>query len=98
MIRAEIDRDDLIGVCPMNWCPGERPFDDLDDVIGREETNQHAKAERDNAFNQHPAEILKVLEKSFDRSAFGLFAKTPGILLASHAGNSNSSFRRVRSL
>ena len=81
----------------MNFGARQRPFDDLHDVISGDEAEQHRDRERDQALDEHPAEIFEMFEERFDRAAFGLVGAFR-FVVAGHAQNTPSDFGRIGNL
>ena len=51
----------------------ERAFKDRDDLVARQQADQHPQGQGDEALDEHPAQVFEMLEKRFYRSALFLF-------------------------
>src|SRR3954466_6151573 len=69
LIRAEINRDHLVRARMSDFGSLQRPFQNPNDVIGADQTDQDAYAQGGNTLDKDPAEVLKMLEKRFYRAA-----------------------------
>ena len=92
-LRAKENGDDLVGARIGD--PGliQRPFEDADDVVAREQADQHGDAQRRPALDEHPAKVFEVLEKGFYRPALFLlwFVKAFRYGFISHGRNRSAN-------
>ena len=63
LIRAENESEDLVGSRIGDFGLLERPFEDEDHVVSRNQTHEHRHGQSDHAFDEHPAKVLEMLQK-----------------------------------
>src|SRR5690242_10423185 len=73
MFGTESDADHLVGAGIFDMRLFERTHQDGNHVVAGEQADEHADGNCAQAFDQRPAEVLKMLKEGFDRPAFVRF-------------------------
>ena len=91
MVCAEVDDGNLVRVGITHFCVRQRPFQNPDGIVARDEAEEHCDGQGDAAFYKNPAKIFEVFEKTFDRTALFVRVRPFRFVVVGHARKNPAS-------